>query len=380
MLFGLFGNDEKKKEEKKVVEEPKKGTSWITRIQIATNALKILSKNCSLDGKILEQNKEFIGDCAGLIDLYLLDNHVTGKSTEEEPLIRLSEISKFLVTKDEAALKIYRECRLKEREKNKKDESVKPKEEPEPKEEKKEEVKQEAKSAEPEKKEEKIDPQEPANIGLKTKEDLLQEIVEIKKDPKKETIKPAEPVKKAEPKPEVKAEVKKEETVIVTPPPAPEVKKEEVNVEQKPVQATATTETAKPSFMVTYADQMRNSFSDYEKKIFDKVIKKLEDLVAKKGFNIDIKLVRWIVKNFSNSNKLVSFVFVNDNKEFPLIEVFYDTSGKSGRYNQKTNRYRNADELINAMEKRREEAKADPDKEKYCYNLKREDIPGYVAA
>lgn len=375
-VLGWFS---KKNEEHDTVEGLRTGKR--SRLAAASIVLKKLAEDDLVTKVNFDAGKEVIEKVCGIANLTydekeckIIDGGLTLDMAAIQPAITIYKAD--ALSKAEL-LKLVPELKgIKITVKTKEDPKEEKKAEEKPAEEKKEEVKQEtSKPAEPEKKEEKIDPQAPADIGLKTKEDL-QEIVEIKKDHKKETAKPAEPVKKAEPKPEVKAEVKKEEkeeTVVVTPPPAPEVKKEEVKVEQKPVQAT-TTETAKSSFMVTYADKVRENMSKFESDIFDKVLKKFEKANTEGKLKSDIKITQILVKRCDKENKLVTFLFVNDSKTCPLIEVFYFT----GNNRQSTESYANAAELVESLKDRREKAKTDKTLEPKCYNIKYSMIPGYT--
>ena len=191
------------------------------------------------------------------------------------------------------------------------------------------------------KKEEPIDPQAPAKVELKTQEQLS--VVEIKK-------------------PEQRDE--KIQTAIA----------EGVSNGELKVTATEKKVEEKPKFMVTFADNVKAGLTDYQTKMFDKVIGKLEKL-KEQGFDDDIKITKILVKRFDKENKLITFLLANASNKYPLIEVFYNT----GNNRQYVDVYRTANDFVNAAKKRREDAKKDKSLVKKCYNINYQEIPGYVA-
>ena len=215
--------------------------------------------------------------------------------------------------------------------------------------------------------EEKIDPEAPADLGLKTQEQLS--VVEFK-DPKKRDEKIQEAISEG---------VENGELKITTPAekqkPADPVTKEENKQETKNENSVQKTD-AKPAskFVATYADKIKEGFTEYQAKMFDKVMKKLEDLVSK-DWGEDIKLTNILVKRFDKENKLITFLLENDSKNRPLIEVFYHT----GNNKQTTLWYGSANVLVDALKKRKEDSKTDEKMKAKCYNVNFNSIPGYVA-
>lgn len=397
-VIGWFS---KKNEEHETVENLRTGKQ--SRLLATNIVLKKLAEDDLISKENFFAGKVIIEDVCGITNLTydelkceVIDGGVTLEMAGKQPKITVYKAD--ALTKEEL-LQLYPDLkniqiRVKSKEEPKPEE-VKPEEkhaEVKESSDKKEEVKKETpKSSEKKteekpktevkqetKKEEKIDPEAPANIGLKTDEELKAEkvkVVEIKKDipkpeVKKEDPKPV-PQEKKEPvkQEEVKVDPKREETVK----PAEPVKKEEEKQKQQPP-STATTTDTKKDVMVTYADTIKDNFSKFESDIFDKVIKKWEKGKEDGKVTSDIKLTQCLVKRCDKENKLVTFLFVNDNKVCPLIEVFYHTSNNV----QSMESYSSANELITALKKRKEDAKTDKNLVKKCYNIKYSTIPGYV--
>lgn len=251
----------------------------------------------------------------------------------------------------------------------------------EPVEVKKEEPKAEEKPAE----EKKIDPTAPADLGLKTQEELTEEkkvVVEIKNATTTEKIEQAvceghekgevkivAPSKKEEKPVDKKPEAEAKEEKKVESKVEKQVETKEVKKDEKPV------ETAKPTVMVTFADKVKEGFSKFENEIFDKTIAKFSTGAKEGKLKFDIKITDVLVKKCDKENKIVTFVFVNDNKQYPLLETFYYT----GNNKQSTTPFTDANSFIKAHKERNEAAKKDEKLKPKCYNIKYSTIPGYVA-
>ena len=403
-VLGWFS---KKNEEHDTVEGLRTGKR--SRIAAASIVLKKLAEDTLVSKVNFDAGKVIIEKVCGIENLTydekecaIIDGGLTLDMAAIQPIITIYKAD--ALTKEDL-LKLVPELAeikivVKSKDKEKKEENIKTsdskskeeiKQEPEPdkKEEKpveekvetdstsesKEEIKQEPSSENP--KPEVINPNDPADISLKT-------IVEIQEESKTtdEKIQTAiaEGVDKGDLKvtstpAEKKSEEVKSNPVVETPvkkSTSAEVKKEETKVEQKPVQATI--ETAKPSFMVTYADKVRENMSKFESDIFDKVLKKFEKANTEGRLKSDIKITQILVKRCDKENKLVTFLFVNDSKTCPLIEVFYFT----GNNRQSTESYANAAELVASLKDRREKSKTDKSLEPKCYNIKYSMIPGYT--
>lgn len=224
-----------------------------------------------------------------------------------------------------------------------------------------EEPKESSKPVE-EKSEEKNDPQTQVTPELKTQEDFAEKkkIVEIKKSTKTTEEKIKEAVAEGVEKGDLK--------VTVT---TPDKQKEDLVKKEEPEIKTGE---SNHKFMATFADKIKSGMTEYQSKMFDKVMKKMEDLVNK-DWGEDIKLTNVLVKRFDKENKLITFLFENDSKNTPLVEVFYFT----GNNRQLTNKYKSANDFVDALKARKEAAKKDEKLKSKCYNVDFNSIPGYVA-
>lgn len=210
-----------------------------------------------------------------------------------------------------------------------------------------------------EKSEEKNNPQTQVTPELMTQEDFESEkkkIVEIKKSTKTTDEKIQEAISEG---------VEKGDIKVTT----PDKQKEDLVKEEHENK----TGESNHKFMATFADKIKSGMTEYQSKMFDKVMKKMEDLVNK-DWGEDIKLTNVLVKRFDKENKLITFLFENDSKNTPLVEVFYFT----GNNRQLTNKYKSANDFVDALKARKEAAKKDEKLKSKCYNVNFNSIPGYV--
>ena len=403
----VLGWFEKKNEEHETVEHLRTGKR--SRIAAASIVLKKLAEDTLVSKENFEAGKTIIEKVCGIANLTydekecaIIDGGLTLDMAAIQPIITIYKAD--ALTKEDL-LKLVPELAeikivvAKSKDKEKKEENIKTsdseskekiKQEPEtdkkeekPVEEKvetdsvakteTEESKQKTSSEEP--KPEVINPNDPADISLKT-------IVEIQEESKTtdEKIQTAiaEGVDKGDLKvtstpAEKKSEEVKSNPVVETPvknSTSAEVKKEKVKVDQKPTQTTETTK----SFMITFADKVRENMSKFENEIFDKVLKKFEKANVDGKLKSDIKITSILVKRCDKENKMVTFLLVNDSKEYPLLEVFYFT----GNNKMSLESYATANELVDALKNRREKSKTDKSLEPKCYNIKYSMIPGYT--
>ena len=211
-----------------------------------------------------------------------------------------------------------------------------------------------------EKSEEKNNPQTQVTPELMTQEDFESEkkkIVEIKKSTKTTDEKIQEAISEGVEKGDIKVTTHDKQ-------------KEDLVKEEEHENKTGE---SNHKFMATFADKIKSGMTEYQSKMFDKVMKKMEDLVNK-DWGEDIKLTNVLVKRFDKENKLITFLFENDSKNTPLVEVFYFT----GNNRQLTNKYKSANDFVDALKARKEAAKKDEKLKSKCYNVNFNSIPGYV--
>ena len=224
----------------------------------------------------------------------------------------------------------------------------------------------------------KIDPEAPADLGLKTQEQIAEEkkvVVEIKNATATEKIEQA--VCEGHEKGEIKVKfAKKEEKPVEE---KKEVKKDEKvvkeNKDPKPEEKKKTASKTKKQPMITFADKVKVGMSKYEAEVFDKVIDKFNSAVKEGKLKIDVKITDVLVKDYNDDNKLASFLFVNDNKQYPIIETFYKTDENI----QSSTPFKTVEDYIKHHKNLIQEAKKDPTLKPKCYNIKYSTIPGYVA-